>query len=251
MIAPVGDLAGSRLGAAWVIFSVPGTGIPPVTYSDLDGLRDAVATVGDSIPGAPSARQMRPLLTLRESATWDEATVAALATGLLPIMGQIPFDPVDDPFDRPAADALMDLLSAAARAGQSVAVEVGDGRRGAAEGVARLLLAHRYQVRPGEKVLHGLIAKILSDHGCPAVREVEIGPSERVDLVVTSQGCRVAVEVKRAGSRRDVQRQLSRYAACPDVDAIVLATTVNGHRSIPRTINGKPVVVAWLTGVIG
>lgn len=78
-------------------------------------------------------------------------------------------------------------------------------------------------------------------------REHRLGPGDRPDFLVDG---RIVIEVK--GPRHQasaVLRQLARYAAYPEVETIILATSRAMH--MPATIGGKKVVVlnlgrAWL-----
>lgn len=78
-------------------------------------------------------------------------------------------------------------------------------------------------------------------------REHRLGPGDRPDFLLDG---RVVVEVK--GSRHQassVRRQLTRYAAYPEVESLILATS--RAMTMPAAIGGKPVLVlnlgrAWL-----
>jgi hypothetical protein len=59
---------------------------------------------------------------------------------------------------------------------------------------------------------------------------------------------RIGIEVKIAGTHAEVLRQLTRYAALPDLDALVLVTTRAKHHNIPVELNGKPLrLVTYVT----
>lgn len=70
-------------------------------------------------------------------------------------------------------------------------------------------------------------------------REVRVDARSRLDLLVG----RVGIEVKIAGTWRDVRRQLERYAKLELVDALVLATTRPSHVRIGPVVGGKPLAV--------
>lgn len=78
-------------------------------------------------------------------------------------------------------------------------------------------------------------------------REHRLGPADRPDFLIDG---RIVVEVKGPRHRAPaVLRQLERYAAYPEVEAIVLATS--RAMRMPAEIGGKPVRVinlgrAWL-----
>jgi len=60
------------------------------------------------------------------------------------------------------------------------------------------------------------------------------------DIPAGARRSGVVIEVKVNGSFADVERQLARYAACPEVGAIILATTRSKHHGIPFDLYGKP-----------
>lgn len=66
-----------------------------------------------------------------------------------------------------------------------------------------------------------------------------IHPVDRVDFLID----RVGIELKVDGSWAAVLRQLDRYAASPDLDALVLVTTRRSiAREMPPLLRGKPLV---------
>ena len=84
-------------------------------------------------------------------------------------------------------------------------------------------------------------------------REVRLSAQDRPDFVVVADDAGaelIVVEVKKARAREaNTLRQLARYAAHPDVVAIVLASAK--AMTVPPEINGKPVAYvglgrAWL-----
>ena len=89
-----------------------------------------------------------------------------------------------------------------------------------------------------ERDLQDGIEQTLNRLSIPNKREARLTNEERVDFLVG----RVAVEVKTKGNRVSVMRQLSRYAECPDVDAIVLVTAKQ-TLGCPSSIGGKPITV--------
>ena len=78
-------------------------------------------------------------------------------------------------------------------------------------------------------------------------REGQLSPQDRPDFIVDVGDTCVAVEVKVKGSRNSVLRQLARYAAHDEVDAVVLAS---GKRTLaaamPLMIHDKPLVATYL-----
>lgn len=94
-----------------------------------------------------------------------------------------------------------------------------------------------------EKVTQAEIAAALDAAGIPTVREVRLGDAGIVDVMCG----RIAIEVKLAGAKRAIHRQVVRYTDHPDVDALILATSVSV--TLPRIV--KPTYVlslgkAWL-----
>ena len=112
--------------------------------------------------------------------------------------------------------------------------------------IAAAISANRYRYNQ-ETQLHEAIEQVLAEAEIAAVREAHLTSAERIDFLAG----RVGIEVKIAGRAPDVQRQLRRYAASPDIGALVLVTTRARHRGMPREISGKPVRVVWLSGVTG
>lgn len=86
-------------------------------------------------------------------------------------------------------------------------------------------------------------------------REVRLSDGiSRVDLFIPTGGivaipnlgsfvCGVGVEVKIASSLPAVIRQLDRYAACPEIDDLILITTRSKHHRTPRLIGARGIRV--------
>ncbi len=108
--------------------------------------------------------------------------------------------------------------------------------------VVTVIRGHRFRHATEDELQEGL-AEALAGAGYRVEREARLTPRDRIDLLVDTIG----VEVKVAGVPRDVERQLSRYAASERITALVLVTNRARHRP-PDEINGKPVVVASLLG---
>jgi hypothetical protein len=67
-------------------------------------------------------------------------------------------------------------------------------------------------------------------------------------LLVLGADTVVGIEVKVDGRWPDVMRQLTRYAECPELDALILVTTRAKHHHVPTDIDGKPVrLVTYVT----
>ena len=103
--------------------------------------------------------------------------------------------------------------------------------------VCAALTSHIFRFS-SERDLQDGIEQVLNRLSVANKREARLTNEERVDFLVN----RVAVEVKTKGNRVSVMRQLSRYAECPDVDAIVLVTAKQ-TLGCPSSIGGKPITV--------
>lgn len=97
-----------------------------------------------------------------------------------------------------------------------------------------------------EVQLQTAVADHLTDQGLDVVREVELSGADRIDLYLP--GCSIGIEVKIAGSRADVERQLRRYAASPAIEALILVTSRAHHARLPLNIDGVPLRVHSLIG---
>ncbi len=96
-----------------------------------------------------------------------------------------------------------------------------------------------------EAELQAEIAAALADAEVEARREVVLSDgSSRIDLLAG----RVGIEVKVAGARDAVDRQLARYAKCEEISALVLVTTRAGHGVGRYELEGVPVFVCSLIG---
>ncbi|GIH95403.1 hypothetical protein ACFFMN_22835 [Planobispora siamensis] len=141
------------------------------------------------------------------------------------------------------ADILADMLGA----GRATA-----GAAATAEQVATIVGSHRFSYA-NEHDLHIALAAILADSGFEVRQEVPLSTGGRIDLMTGTVG----IEVKVNGRASEVMRQVARYAACPDITALVLITSRAAHRTLDRTIgtdgtvNGKPVTIVWISQVVG
>lgn len=96
-----------------------------------------------------------------------------------------------------------------------------------------------------EKRLQADMAQWLSEHGVPVEREVRLGGSDIIDMMVGGLG----IEVKIKGSARSIYRQCKRYCLHERVQGLLLATSV--AMGMPAEISGRPVFLhsfgrAWL-----
>jgi hypothetical protein len=70
-----------------------------------------------------------------------------------------------------------------------------------------------------------------------------LGPGERPDFLLSDD---IAVEVKVRGTADQLERQVRRYLAHPEIAAVLIVTSRVRHRSLPVAIEGKPVRVVWV-----
>lgn len=109
------------------------------------------------------------------------------------------------------------------------------------DAVAKLLREHRFHFA-NEVELHNGIELVLTDAGHSVQREVRLTAHERIDFIIDG---RLGIEVKIKGSTTDLMRQAIRYAGRPELDGLLVVTTLARHR-LPDTLNGKPVVTVYL-----
>ena len=110
-----------------------------------------------------------------------------------------------------------------------------------------LLLGARYRSRVTEGAVQDDIASCLTSAGTTFEREVELGPTDRIDFMIGTVG----LEVKVQGSANQVLRQLQRYAQSPRVTELVLFTmrAQLGH-AMPETLSEKPLtIVRYWAGI--
>lgn len=93
---------------------------------------------------------------------------------------------------------------------------------------------------------HLSLSEALRAQGVEVQDEVPLNAKDRIDMLIGAVG----VEVKIKGQRRDIYRQLQRYAASDRIEALVLVTSAPWPASI-REIGGKPffnasLSVGWL-----
>lgn len=104
--------------------------------------------------------------------------------------------------------------------------------------LSAVIRAGRYSFA-SEVELHGQLERVLRDAGAPVRREVRLSPTDRIDFLCGDIG----LEVKVKGQRTPI-RQLTRYAASPQVAGLLLVTT--RAAIVPGPLNGKPVDVVSL-----
>lgn len=93
-----------------------------------------------------------------------------------------------------------------------------------------------------EATAHRSILAALVKAGVEHESEVRLSASDRIDVMCG----RVGVEIKVGHQRRSIWKQLKRYAASDQVDALVLATGTAWPAGV-RDVDGVPLAVADLS----
>ncbi|MBE5769082.1 MAG: hypothetical protein E7333_05795 [Clostridiales bacterium] len=104
--------------------------------------------------------------------------------------------------------------------------------------VLSALSALRLPLQQGEYDLHQKVMAALDGAGIPYQHEYPLAPRCRIDLICGREK-NIGVEIKRG--KVDTQRlrkQLERYAACPEVSALIVVTEKTVP--LPDTLLGKP-----------
>ncbi len=112
--------------------------------------------------------------------------------------------------------------------------------------VCEALTVLRAPLQQGEYDLHRQVMEALDGASITWAHEVKLAPRCRIDLMCGGVG----IEIKRGKPETArILTQLTRYAACPQVEALILVT----ERTVaaPRTIGGKPVRVVCLNRLWG
>jgi hypothetical protein len=106
--------------------------------------------------------------------------------------------------------------------------------------LVRLLQRGRYR-QGDEMALHADVDDHLTANGLEFEREVVLGPGSRIDFLLCGG---IGIECKVRAGKRNIYRQLRRYAEADAVSALILLTgTALG---LPDQINGKPVFLVSL-----
>ncbi len=109
-------------------------------------------------------------------------------------------------------------------------------------------LGRRRFLAASEAELQAALAAALVEGGFDVRREVRLSGRDRIDLLVD----RVGIEVKVDGASNAVLRQLGRYAAHPEVSALLLVTTDVRHAHALRAwpvLGGCPVACLHVGGL--
>ena len=97
-----------------------------------------------------------------------------------------------------------------------------------------------------EEELHALIARALVGAGIEVQHEVRLAPRCRIDFMAGTVG----IEIKKSRPQRAaLTAQLTRYAACDQVEALLVIAPRGVN--LPRTIGGKRVVMIALERLWG
>lgn len=116
----------------------------------------------------------------------------------------------------------------------------------ATEDICRALYNARYRYH-SEKELQQGVATVLSGLGVAFQPEYSLSRHDRIDFFLGSLGIECKSDDSRGGtSLAAVTRQLMRYSASPEIKELILLTTMSKHRSLPDSLNGKPLYVIHL-----
>ena len=97
-----------------------------------------------------------------------------------------------------------------------------------------------------EDELHSQVAQALAEGGVQAEHEVRLAPRCRIDFLSE----RVGIEIKKSRPERaKLIEQLTRYAACEQIEALVVAAPRGVN--LPKSIGGKPVTLVALERLWG
>lgn len=112
--------------------------------------------------------------------------------------------------------------------------------------VTQALETIRCGASDAEETLHARAAKALEAAGLEATHEVRLAPRCRIDFMVGEIGIEIK---KKRPERARLIAQLTRYAACAQVHALIVVAPRGVN--LPRTIGGKPVTMIALERLWG
>lgn len=98
-----------------------------------------------------------------------------------------------------------------------------------------------------EKAMQDEIERLLLAAGIAHKREYQIG-SGFIDFRTLTEG--IGIECKVDGGPSLVLPQLMRYAECPDINGLILATTRRTHRWATDVLRDKPFGVVPIMGPV-
>ena len=108
------------------------------------------------------------------------------------------------------------------------------------------LASVRMPAQPEEYDIHAAVAGALAAAGLDFEHEYRLGPRRRIDFRVG----RVGIEVKKGRpASSELAKQLRRYLASDELDAVVVVTQRVTH--VPASISGKPVRLISLNRLWG
>ena len=114
------------------------------------------------------------------------------------------------------------------------------------EQVIAALQTLRAPIQQGEYDLHRLVMDALDAASIPYEHEAKLATRCRIDLMCGGVG----IEIKRGKIEiARVKEQLRKYAACPQVEGLILVTEKTVP--LPHTMNGKPVRLICLNRLWG
>jgi hypothetical protein len=124
----------------------------------------------------------------------------------------------------------------------------------------RVELRRRRYAHTNEFELHTGITEVLAGLGLIVLREVELDRNNRIDLVTglprpAGPPVVLGIEAKIAGVGGDVRRQLWRYTDFPQLDALLLVTSIQRHMAAvmsyaePAPDGNEPGAVWQLNGM--
>jgi len=111
-----------------------------------------------------------------------------------------------------------------------------------AVGLHAILSGYRFRFSTEEQ-LHAGMEEAMAREGLHWEHEKHLSFG-RIDFLVESG---IGIEVKVAGSRAALLRQISRYLLQLDICEILIVTTKSCHLEIPETMHGKTVRVLYLS----
>lgn len=112
--------------------------------------------------------------------------------------------------------------------------------------VTDALLTIRCGASAAEEELHRQVAQALRAAGIEAVHEARLAPRCRIDFLAGETGIEVK---KKRPERAKLIAQLARYAACPQVRALVVVAPQGVN--LPKSIGGKRVTMLALVRLWG
>ena len=112
--------------------------------------------------------------------------------------------------------------------------------------VAEALGAIRCSASAAEEELHAQVAQALGAAGIEAAHEARLAPRCRIDFLAGEIGIEIK---KKRPERAKLIAQLARYAACPQVRALIVVAPRGVN--LPRRIGEKPVTMLALERLWG